>query len=194
MKSSKAKSARIAAIGTGAAALVAVPAIALGVAGSDHSSTAGQVAAHNKVVRAASPHCDPGWSVKVQRKVNYRKSTGERDKLINKSKRSVKRTYTLTKQASTKWNVSVEASASFKAWIFAEVNVKVGGGLEKSESITTTQSDETTVPPKTTLVVTRGFEMRKIYGNSYYTWSNCKTGKYKSFVLTAPHGRYTSFK
>ncbi|MEU9873632.1 hypothetical protein AB0C87_37920 [Actinomadura sp. NPDC048021] len=194
MKSSKAKQARIAAIGTGAAALVAVPAIALGVSGSGHSSTAGQVAAHGKVVRAASPHCDPGWSVKVQRKVNYRKSTGERDKLINKSKRSVKRTYTLTKQASTKWNVSVEASASFKAWIFAEVNVKVGGGLEKSESITTTQSDETTVPPKTTLVVTRGFEMRKIYGNSYYTWSNCKTGKYKSFVLTAPHGRYTSFK
>ncbi|WP_329085137.1 hypothetical protein OG979_22365 [Actinomadura citrea] len=58
----------------------------------------------------------PAGPSKVQRKVNYRKSTGERDKLINKSKRSVKRTYTLTRQASAKWNVSVEASASFKAW------------------------------------------------------------------------------
>lgn len=194
MKTSMSKRARITAIGAGATTLVAAPAIALAVSGSGHSGTAGPVAAHDKVARAASPHCDPGWAVKVQRKVDYRKSTGERDKLINKSKRSVKRTYTLTKQASTKWNVNVEASASFKAWIFAEVNVKVSGGLEKSESITTTQSDETTVPPKTTLVVTRGFEMRRIYGNTYYTWSNCKTGKYKSFVLTAPHGRYTSFK
>ncbi|MGW3772822.1 hypothetical protein [Actinomadura verrucosospora] len=194
MKSSKAKQARVAAIGTGAAALVAVPAIALAVSGSGHSSTAGQVAAKDKVARAASPHCDPGWAVKVQRKVNFRKSTGETEKLYNGSKRSVKRTYTLSQQASTKWNVNVEVSGSFKAWFFAEVNVKAGGGLEKSESITTTQSDETTVPPKTTLRVTRGFEMRRVYGNMYYTWSNCKTGKYKSFVLTAPYGRYTAFK
>jgi hypothetical protein len=68
-------------------------------------------------------------SPKAQRKVNYRKATGERDKLINKSKRSVKRTYALTRQASTKWNVSIEASASFKAWIFAQVNVEAAGSV-----------------------------------------------------------------
>lgn len=50
------------------------------------------------------------------------------------------------------------------------------------------------MPSKTTLVVTPGFEMRKIYGNSHCTWSNCETGRCKSFVLTAPHGRYTAFK
>jgi hypothetical protein len=66
---------------------------------------------------------------KIQRKVNYRRSTGERDKLINKSKRPVKRTYTLTRQAGTKWNVSVEASASFKVWIFAQVNVEAAGSV-----------------------------------------------------------------
>ena len=56
-------------------------------------------------------------------------ATGERDKLINKSKRSVKRTHALTRQASTKWNVSIEASASFKAWIFAQVNVEAAGSV-----------------------------------------------------------------
>ncbi|MFB4308827.1 hypothetical protein [Actinomadura sp. GTD37] len=187
------KPARITAISTGAAALIAVPAVALAVSGPGHSGSAGQVSAR-KEVQAASPQCDPGRAVKVQRKETYRKSTGERDVLINKSKRPVKRTYTLSKQATTKWNVNVEASASFKAWIFAEVNVKVSGGLEKSESITSTQSDETSVPPRTTLVVTRGFQMRRIYGYTYYTWSNCKTGKHQSFMLTAPYGRYTSFK
>ncbi|WP_141582468.1 hypothetical protein [Actinomadura sp. WMMA1423] len=192
MKSVKTKSARLAVIGAGAAAVVAVPTIALASPGSG-SSAAGQVAAHGKTVQAAGPHCDAGWAVKVQRKTKYRKPTGERDVLINKSKRSVKRTYTLTKHATTKWNVSAEASGSFKAWIFAEVNVKIGGGLEKSYSITATESHETSVPPKTTLVVTRGFQMRRVYGNTYYTWSNCKTGKFKSFQLTAPYGRYTAF-
>jgi hypothetical protein len=170
----------------------AVAAGVLTATGDPHSASAGQVSAVS-AKQAASPHCDPGWAVKVQRKTTYRKSTGERDILINKTKRTVKRTYTLTKQATTKYNVSGEVSVKGSAWVFAEVSAKISGGIEKGASITTTESDEVSVAPKTTVVVTRGFKMRKIYGNMYYTWSNCKTGKYKSFVLTAPYGRYTSW-
>lgn len=190
MKSPMAKKARIAAIGAGAASLVAVPAIVFAATG---QSGDGRPLAAEKV-RAASPRCNEGPAVQILRKVNERRSTGEKDKLVNNTNRSVKRTYTLSQTAKTKWNLNISVDAKFSAWIFAEVNASLGGGLEKESAIQSTQTEEVTVPPKTTLVVTRGFEITRIYGNTYYTWSNCKTGNYKSFEMTAPNGKYTAFK
>ncbi|MEV4252072.1 hypothetical protein AB0J52_02770 [Spirillospora sp. NPDC049652] len=172
------------ALGVGTALTAAVPASASTVPGDARGA-----------VRAAGPHCDAGWAVKVQRKVKYKQSTGERpDELINRTSHPVQRTYSLTRQATTKWNVTVEGSVSFKAWVFAEVNVKVGGGLEKQSSITKSLTDTITVKPHRTLLVSRGFRKLKVYGNTYYTWSNCSTGKYKSFVLTAPYSKYVEYK
>ncbi|RFU37835.1 hypothetical protein DZF91_30840 [Actinomadura logoneensis] len=172
-----------AALGVGTAFAAAVPASAGTVPG-DAGGT----------VRAAGPYCDPGWSVHVQRKVKYKQSTGERDELINRTSRTVQRTYSLTRQSQTKWNVTVEGSVSFKAWVFSEVNIKVGGGLEKQSSITKSVSDTVPVKAHRTLVVTRGFRKLKVYGYTSYTWSNCATGRYKSFVVTAPYSKYVEYK
>ncbi|WP_026410995.1 hypothetical protein [Actinomadura oligospora] len=183
MRATLSRTVLTAALGVGTALTAAVPASAGTVPGEAGGT-----------VQAAGPHCDPGWSVKVQRKVKYKQSTGERDELINRTSRTVQRTYSLTKQAQTKWNVNVEGSVTFKAWVFSEVNIKVGGGLEKQSSITRSVSDTVPVKPHRTLVVSRGFRKLKSYGNLHYTWSNCATGKYKSFVLTAPYSKYVEYK